>query len=570
MGGMQGTPRVAAPFDSVFNYRVMRAATRLLVLTAALVGACRDRPVIVDGGNAAPRLISPLSTATVTSRQPMLSWALPSGADGAHIQICRDRACTTEIASFDASGTEAAAPDLPTGVVFWRAAARRGDDVAPTFSPPWQFTVGARSAPVNTSWGTTLDVNGDGFADTVVGAIYVGQMGRAYLYLGGAAGLSTAPAVTLTGAGGSIAQFGSSTASAGDVNGDGYADVLVGARSARFESGQMYLYLGGAEGLSGTATAIFNGPTPQGHFGGSVASAGDVNGDGYADVIVGAADLDSSAGRALVHLGGADGLSATPDVVLTGPDGPFGLFGVSVAGAGDVNGDRYADVIVGAWNVQRTYIYLGGPGGLATTAAVSLAAPDAGVGDFGFWVAGAGDINGDGYADVLVGAGAIDNVRGRAYLYLGGPAGIAAAPAATLVGPDDAGHFGASVTGAGDIDGDGYADIVVSAAWASSFVGRIYAYRGGPAGLDVSPAAMLTNPDGLSGEFGSSLAGAGDVDGDGYADVAVGAQAANDHTGRMFVYRGHADGLREPAATAVTGPDGANGYFGSALAGRAP
>ena len=230
----------------------MRAGTRLLVLTGALVGACRDRPVIVDGGNEAPRLISPLSTATVTSRQPMLSWALPSGADGAHVQICRDRACATEIASFDATGTEVAAPDLPAGVVFWRAAARRGDDVATTFSPTWQFT--------------------------------------------------------------------------------------VGARSARAEAGEVYFYLGGAEGLSGTPTAVLNGPEPRGHFGGSVASAGDVNGDGYADVIVGAPDVDSSAGRAMVHLGGAEGLSATPDVVLTGPDGPFGLFGVSVAGAGDVNG----------------------------------------------------------------------------------------------------------------------------------------------------------------------------------------------------------------------------------------
>ena len=160
-----------------------------------------------------------------------------------------------------------------------------------------------------------------------------------------------------------------------------------------------------------------------------MASAGDVNGDGYADVIVGAPDVDSSTGRAMVHLGGAEGLSATPDVVLTGPDGPFGLFGVSVAGAGDVNGDCYADVIVGAWNFPAD-VHLsrrsGGPRHHGRRR--SLSAPDAGVvGDFGYWVAGAGDINGDGYADVLVGAGAIDNVRGRAYLYLGGPAGMAAA-----------------------------------------------------------------------------------------------------------------------------------------------
>ena len=78
------------------------------------------------------------------------------------------------------------------------------------------------------------------------------------------------------------------------------------------------------------------------------------------------------------------------------------------------------------------------------------------------------------------------------------------------------------------------------------------------------------NPDGLHRRVRISLAGAGDVDGDGYADVAVGAQAANAHTGQMFVYRGYAGGLGEAPATTVTGPDGANGYFGSALAGRAP
>jgi hypothetical protein len=179
---------------------------------------------------APPRPILPLSTATVTSQHPTFRWQRPHGTLGARVQVCHDRRCTRVVTTFDADGDRTIPPeDLPTGVLFWRAFRRNGSVVGTTPSPVWQVTVGMRSAPVDTNWGTVLDVNGDGFADLAVGA--QGAMsgtGQVYVYLGGTAGLATTPATTLTGPEANGA-FGKSVASAGDVNGDGFADLAVGS-----------------------------------------------------------------------------------------------------------------------------------------------------------------------------------------------------------------------------------------------------------------------------------------------------------------------------------------------------
>ena len=260
-----------------------------------------------SGPPPAPRLIAPLSTATVTSKRPTLRWVLAGGTDGAHVEICRDRACTMTITAFDADGANGAPPDpLPSGVLFWRVFGRRVDTTGTTPSATWEMTVGARSAPIVASWGTTPDVNGDGFADVLVGAVGggYGDAGRAYVYLGGQGGPAQSPATILTGdAPGRY--FGGSVASAGDVNGDGFADVVIGSVGASGGSGQMYLHLGGATGLaSSPATTITGNDGFTSNFGGSVASAGDVNGDGYADVVVGAYSA-AAGGRAYLFLGGA-------------------------------------------------------------------------------------------------------------------------------------------------------------------------------------------------------------------------------------------------------------------------
>ena len=164
------------------------------------------------------RLVAPLSTAIVTSRRPTLRWVLPPSLDGAHVEICRDRACAIVIKTVDAAGTRGRpSTDLPTGVVFWRVLGRAGTVTGSTWSRTWKFAVDARTAAVDASWGTVGDVNGDGYADVVVGANgALRNTGKAFVYLGSATGLGTAPATALTGPDGD-GNLGSSIASAGDV-----------------------------------------------------------------------------------------------------------------------------------------------------------------------------------------------------------------------------------------------------------------------------------------------------------------------------------------------------------------
>jgi hypothetical protein len=287
---------------------------------------------------------------------------------------------------------------------------------------------------------TAGDVNGDGYADVVVGASGGDDFGSpppgtASLYLGGPSGLSTSALWTAVGEA-TGDRFGISVATAGDVNGDGYADVVVGAflnRGAFVHAtgaGKAYLYQGGPSGLSTSSVWTAAGATPNNYFGYSVATAGDVNGDGYADVVVGAylsitqpgAEILYFAGTAYVYLGGPGGLSTTAVWTAVGQVGG-GRFGYSVATAGDINGDGYADVVVGAFGeanfTGKAYLYLGGPGGLGTDAAWN-AAGEAGGARSGYSVATAGDINGDGYADVVVGSWGKPWGTGKASLYVGG------------------------------------------------------------------------------------------------------------------------------------------------------
>ena len=420
---------------------------------------------------------------------------------------------------------------------------------------------------------TAGDVNGDGYSDLIVGAWWYdnGQTneGRAYVFFGGPDGPSTAAGWTAEGTASSEG-LGSSVSTAGDVNGDGYSDAIVGAPGYSSNTGKAYLFLGGISGLSPTASWTAVGESPNSYFGSPVASAGDVNGDGYADVVIGAASYNTYTGRAYLYMGGASGLSADPSWTATGPR-TYSYLGWSVATAGDVNGDGYSDVIVGAGQRDTSYpgtayLFLGGATGLSTTADWT-ALGESGNNAFGESVATAGDVNGDGYSDVVIGADRYSGVTGKAYLFLGGASGLSNTSAWTATGESSFNVFGSTVASAGDVNGDGYSDVAVAALGYNSEAGKVYLYLGGAAGL--SGTSSWTAAGDVSGAlFGRSLASAGDVNGDGYSDVVVGEEYYLSKTGRAHLFLGGPSGLSTTASWLAVGENTGDSFgYASAAAG---
>ncbi len=228
------------------------------------------------------------------------------------------------------------------------------------------------------------------------------------------------------------AWFGHSAQTAGDVNGDGFSDVIVGASrydNGESDEGRAYLYLGSALGLATSAAWTAESNQADAWFGFPVATAGDVNGDGFSDVIVGAYNYDNgelNEGRAYLYLGSASGLGTNAAWTVEGNQAGA-VMAHELGTAGDVNGDGYSDVLVGApfyddgeTNEGEAVMYLGSPTGVATSASWTHLSDQASA-NFGEAAATAGDVNGDGFADVLVGAPFFDNGQsneGRAFLYM--------------------------------------------------------------------------------------------------------------------------------------------------------
>ncbi|HEX5029902.1 MAG TPA: FG-GAP-like repeat-containing protein, partial [Candidatus Eisenbacteria bacterium] len=419
------------------------------------------------------------------------------------------------------------------------------------------------SAQMGVAVSSAGDVNGDGYADMILGAPFFddgeADEGRAFLYIGSATGLiSTA---WLAEGNQAAAQFGAAVSTAGDVNGDGYDDVMVGAPNfdtTLTDEGKAFLYLGGAGGLAASPAWTTVGGIVGASHGASVSTAGDVNGDGYADVIVGAPQLTPGLGFATAFLGSATGLAPSPSwIVQSSQSGA--QFGKSVDSAGDVNGDGFADVIIGApfhdsltTDAGRALVYLGSASGLATTPTWTKDGSEFG-GRLGWSVSGAGDTNGDGYADVIVGTPFA--FTAHVDVYLGYNLGVltTAAFTAPATGTSQQSQWGLSVAGVGDINGDGFADVAVGSPWfdqdqSENKYGWAYVYYGSATGLNVNfGSAMTSSPQLPNDRFGFSVAGAGDINGDGYADFVVGAPSYSNgqaSEGRAFVYMGGgAEGL---------------------------
>ena len=335
------------------------------------------------------------------------------------------------------------------------------------------------------------------------------------------------------------AQFGFSVGTAGDVNGDGYADVIVGAPfydNGQNAEGAAAVYHGSAAGLALNPNWMGESNIVNANFGYSVGTAGDVNGDGYDDIIIGAPGYtngQSVEGAAAVYLGSAAGLSLVPSWGDES-DQANAQFGWSVGTAGDVNGDGYDDVVVGAiyydhgqTNEGVSVVYHGSAAGLALIPSWMGESNQADA-YFGYSVGTAGDVNGDSFSDVIVGIPGYTNGQtseGAVAVYHGSAAGLSLVPSWGDESNMANAQFGYSVGTAGDVNGDGYSDVIIGAPYYTNGQdeeGAAVVYHGSVSGLSLTPN-WGDEGDQAGAQFAFSVGTAGDVNGDGYSDVIIGA-----------------------------------------------
>ncbi|HTJ44747.1 MAG TPA: FG-GAP-like repeat-containing protein [Kofleriaceae bacterium] len=517
-----------------------------------------------------PRAIGPAQSASLVIR-PRFVWAPSAGADRYELEVAACRGgvdtCAWTPALAHASITETSwvpAIDL-RGRIAWRVRACAGA------CSPWSRArwLDAGRAPI--------DLDGDGFSDAIAGAPLADLGGKDR----GAVVIAKGPALTAARldepAGADGAEFGAALA-AGDIDADGKDELVVGAPGHNDGAGRAYVYTGGAaqpmlaladpEGASGDA------------FGAAILVA-DFDDDGYADLAIAAPGAEAGgirdAGRVLVWRGSAGGAIGPPRVVAAPSPEAFDRFGTALA-AGDLDGDGYPDLVVGAPGLDRAgarrgtdrgavYVYRGSDDGLLNFATRLEAPVPLDHDRFGFAIA-AGDLDDDGTDELLVGApsseaGASQD-GGLVYVFTRG----ARTPEKILqVGDAAYQRFGSAIAIAGDVDGDGFPDVVIGTSAPDR--GLAFVYRGGREGVAAQPLALLQDPSSTAADdFGDSVAGTGDVDGDGLADVLIGAASARrdgERQGSILVYRGARRTFSRPLR--VDGP-AEQAHFGRSLAGR--
>jgi len=463
------------------------------------------------------------------------------------------------------------------------------------------------------------DINGDGFPDVLLGAPYfdilndlgevVPNVGRLAMLQGLDSGVELFDRFSYD----KSVALGESVSGAGDVNGDGYADLIVGAPDydlldssgniVKQDVGAAFLYFGSATGVDKVNYQIIEGDQEWAYFGDAVRGVGDINGDGFTDVVIGTGrdngpglplnsydvvdsqgNTLSNAGAVFIYYGNSSGLDLNNPQPIYGDqaEAMFGQF--YIAAAGDINKDGFADFMVGATKYDAldatgntmidagaVFLFYGSASGTQIDAPKIFYGSKSGM-QMGSAMSAAGDVNGDGFPDLMIAEPSADNplnsggAEGRTTVYLGSASGFGNEKQ-EMYGKSAYGYFGAVVASAGDINGDGYSDVLVGAPGYTNFSdlgvstgefsGAAFIYFGSANGVDINNPQKIINDQYGSG-FGV-VSSAGDINNDGFSDIVIGAPqygstvGNNNGSGAFFFFYGSENGILE---------DSKQGFFG--------
>ena len=403
------------------------------------------------------------------------------------------------------------------------------------------------------------DVNGDGYDDLIVGAYNYdnGQTneGAAFLFYGTASGLNTTPAWTYENNQAS-STLGYAVTGNCDVNGDGYKDVLVGANqfdNGQTNEGRVYAFYGSSTGLAATANWTAESNLASAQFGKAIHCNGDYNNDGYSDVLIGAPSFKTTynnEGKAYLYKGSAAGILATPTWTFVANQ-LTAYAGSALSFIKDINGDGYDEIMIGAYTYDNTLTDEGavflfyGNGTTPSTTPNWTKYGEVASAQLGYSLSYAKKLNNDNYGDFIIGAPGYKSTltaEGAAFIYYGSASGPQATPLVAVGGQTSA-NFGKEVSSVGDVDGDGFNDVSISASLydnGQTNEGSVYIYLGSSAGVSIT-SSWKAEGNLASAQFGLSVAGDFDINGDGYDDIVVGAPAykiTNTSDGALFTFLG--------------------------------
>ena len=480
---------------------------------------------------AAPRPIIPQSVSRVTSQRPTFRWALPDGTTGARLEVCADRCCTRVLQTLEAEGTSVRPTTaLPPGVVFWRMFGRRGGATGSRASYTWEFEVRRRDTPVDSSWGTIRDFTGDGFDDLLLSSGgRNADGGWRYYILEGGSGVPRAPRIF-----GEFPHFPwAGWGAVGDFNGDGRADLASSWVSDSGAAARGIDVLQSQPIGSARVLRLDLADIPGINLGHVVVT--DWNGDGYSDLLTTShfynASVTAIVGSVLlIYQGSPEGPSRHPQRVERLDSLVARPWVEILSGVGDTDADGYGDIVVsggvrGRSGQDRVVLFGQSGGPIRAHDAVALPLPD----DEVSRIRSVGDEDGDGLGEVV----SAPLSPPPLYVHHGGP-GLAGLPETVREPADGRGgkDFGDGLDGA-DLNGDGFADLLVSSPYSAVDVmddhvtrfngGRLYVYLGSPTGLSTDPIWFArvrpTDPTDLPLGFAAEVAAPGDLDGDGIDDA---------------------------------------------------